>query len=241
MIQSDAMGASFQIPRAFPPCVVGSVSDEQMLRFVVAPEAELPCDMVEFRVDMLPVESAVSGALRAPCSKPVLLTVRHACEGGGRAMPEGERRDLAFSLLPVVSALDWEAAFLAESRDLVDAAHALAVPVIASAHYFDGVPPLLKLLDVQEKARSLGADVVKFAFRLFSVEDMAVGVELLRRATGPIAVMGMGSLAPVSRLLYSQMGSCLMYGYLGAGATAPGQWPVELCQRAVAALNPVEG
>ena len=40
----------------------------------------------------------------------------------------------------------------------------------------------------------------------------------------PVATMGMGPLAPVSRLLCAQCGSVLNYGYLGKTPTAPGQW-----------------
>ena len=40
--------------------------------------------------------------------------------------------------------------------------------------------------------------------------------------------MGMGPMGPVSRLLYSQLGSCLVYGYLGDREAAPGQWHVSV-------------
>ena len=46
--------------------------------------------------------------------------------------------------------------------------------------------------------------------------------------------MGMGPLAPASRLLAAQCGSLLNYGYLGTGSTAPGQWPARLLKEALA-------
>ena len=111
---------------------------------------------------------------------------------------------------------------------------AAGVTVIASNHDFEKTPDLATLLQREAQARALGADVVKFAFRLHSAEDMMVGVELLRRATGPLAVMGMGALGAVSRLLYVQHGSCLIYGYLGQTPTSPGQWSAALCKAALA-------
>jgi 3-dehydroquinate dehydratase len=50
--------------------------------------------------------------------------------------------------------------------------------------------------------------------------------------------MGMGPLAPVSRLLCAQSGSLLNYGYLGTTATAPGQWDAALLRQAIARLAP---
>ena len=54
----------------------------------------------------------------------------------------------------------------------------------------------------------------------------------------PVATMGMGPLAPVSRLLCAQCGSLLNYGYLGTTATAPGQWDSGLLKTAISRLVP---
>lgn len=51
--------------------------------------------------------------------------------------------------------------------------------------------------------------------------------------------MGMGPMGPVSRLLYSQLGSCLVYGYLGEKETAPGQWHVSLIKETLRHLGPI--
>jgi 3-dehydroquinate dehydratase-1 len=48
--------------------------------------------------------------------------------------------------------------------------------------------------------------------------------------------MGMGPLAPVSRLLCAQCGSVLNYGYLGKTATAPGQWDAAFLKQAIGRL-----
>ena len=126
---------------------------------------------------------------------------------------------------------------LPHAGELVQAAKAAGVLLIASNHDFEKTPPLEVLLEREAAARAAGADVVKFAFRLNCVDDMMVGVELLRRATGPMAVMGMGALGPVSRLLYAQQGSCLVYGYLGNTPTAPGQWSAELFRQSLQHLD----
>lgn len=218
------------------PLVVGSVSDLASWRAACA-AGTLPCDVVELRADGLPADTDWAALAAMQCCRPVLVTVRHESEGGLRAMDAAERVRIARTLLPLASALDWEIAQLPAAQDLVAEAHAAGVPVIASAHDFEKTPALETLLEKEQTARSLGADVAKFAFRLHSAEDMMTGVELLRRASGCTTAMGMGSLGAVSRLLYAQHGACLVYGYLGDTPTAPGQWSAALCRQCLDAID----
>ena len=217
------------------PLVVGSVSTAEAWQAACAAQT-LPCDVVELRVDGLPADTDWSALAQMRCCRPVLVTVRHESEGGLRLMHAAERISIARALLPLAAALDWEIARMEEAAELLAEARAAGVVTIASAHDFEQTPSLESLLEKEQHARSLGADVAKFAFRLHSAEDMMVGVELLRRATGATTVMGMGSLGAVSRLLYAQHGACLVYGYLGDTPTAPGQWSAELCRRTLDAI-----
>lgn len=220
------------------PLVVGSVSDASAWQCVCA-ASELPCDVVELRADGLPADTDWAALAQMHCSRPVLVTVRHESEGGLRPMPELERISIARALLPLASAMDWEIAQLEEAPGLLAEARAAGVQVIASAHDFEKVPSLESMLEKEQHARKLGADVAKFAFRLHNAEDMMVGVQLLRRATGSTTAMGMGPLGAVSRLLYAQHGACLVYGYLGSTPTAPGQWSAALCRDALAVTAPL--
>ena len=218
------------------PLVVGSVSTAEAWSAACAAET-LPCDVVELRADGLPADTDWAALARMRCCCPVLVTVRHESEGGLRPMGTEERLHIARTLLPLASALDWEIAQLPEVQELVAEAHAAGVPIIASAHDFEKTPSLETLLEKEQRARALGADVAKFAFRLHRAEDMMTGVELLRRASGTTTVMGMGPLGAVSRLLYAQHGACLVYGYLGDTPTAPGQWSAALCRQSLDALG----
>ena len=218
------------------PLVVGSVSSADAWQAACAEET-LPCDVVELRVDGLPAETDWAALAQMRCCRPVLVTVRHESEGGLRPMAAAERIGIARALLPLAAALDWEIARLEEAAELLAEARAAGVVTIASAHDFEKTPTLESLQEKEQRARSLGADVAKFAFRLHSAEDMMVGVELLRRASGTTTVMGMGDLGAVSRLLYAQHGACLVYGYLGDTPTAPGQWSAALCRRSLDALG----
>ena len=218
------------------PLVVGSVSSADAWQAACSEET-LPCDVVELRVDGLPAETDWAALAQMRCCRPVLVTVRHESEGGLRLMADAERIGIARALLPLAAAVDWETARLEEAAELLAEARAAGVVTIASAHDFEKTPTLESLQEKEQRARALGADVAKFAFRLHCAEDMMVGVELLRRASGTTTVMGMGPLGAVSRLLYAQHGACLVYGYLGDTPTAPGQWSAELCRRSLDALG----
>ena len=113
------------------------------------------------------------------------------------------------------------------------------VIIIGSTHDFQITPGVDYLREQEKKARSYKADIVKFAFTPCLASDIQTGVQLFTKPKGPIAVMGMGPMGPVSRLLYSQLGSCLVYGYLGEEETAPGQWHVSLIKETLRRLGPI--
>ena len=203
--------------------IVGCITDWQLWRQAVEGSLPLPCDVVELRVDALPPDVSYDDVLARPCPKPLLVTVRDAAEGGAREMPYVLRSAWALKLLPMAAMLDWELANLEKAPAMAQLVHAAGVQLVASFHDFNGTPALDDLLAKERRARELGADIAKFAFRLHSEQDMQVGLDLLSRATGPVAVMGMGPQAAQSRLLYARQGSRLVYGYLGQTPAAPGQ------------------
>lgn len=184
--------------------------------------------MVELRLDALAEEDRLL-PLHAPCPKPLLITPRHASEGGACTWHEADRRHLAEQLLPAAAALDWEIAHLPGADRLLQAAADHGVALIASAHYFHHTPPLEEMLQLADKAQAAGAAVVKIAFTPQCEADVATGLAFLQRCAMPAAAMGMGPLGPASRELYSRSGSCLLYGYLGSTPTAPGQLSARQC------------
>ena len=206
---------------------------------VTSPTSMPLCNAVEVRLDALSNEDNYEALTTRPCAKPILLTYRHSSEGGLRQIDEAARIATMRNMLSLASAFDWEIEHLDKAQDLLRQAKDATVPLIASAHYFEKTPSLMELKTKEAYARQMGASMVKFAFRLNSPEDMMVGVEMLRQATGPIALMGMGSLGPVSRLLYGQMGSALVYSFLGETPAAPGQWPAKLCAEVFNQLSTV--
>ncbi|MNL80502.1 3-dehydroquinate dehydratase [compost metagenome] len=79
----------------------------------------------------------------------------------------------------------------------------------------------------------------KAAARLATPSDIARLADFQLADHGlHIATMGMGPLAPVSRLLCAQSGSVLNYGFIGETPTAPGQWSADFLGGAVRKLAP---
>lgn len=223
----------------FPPCVIGTVTDWNTWLDCTSATSIVPCFAVELRVDALPAKISANDIQSRLCRKPVLLTIRHHEEGGLRPIEEPTRIELMSELMSMATAIDWEVRQLEGAQALLEQARNAGVKVIASWHDFEKTPSLAELQAQEDYARAKGVDMVKFAFRLNSVEDMMVGAQLIREAKGSIAVMGMGSLGPTSRMLYSQLGSALIYGYLGDTPAAPGQWPTKLCSEVLDKLKPI--
>lgn len=212
------------------PLVVGAISDPAMLGTEVGTD---DCDVVELRLDALgscgPVENFL---VRHVGRLPILLTARHPAEGGAGGLGAGERASLLHSGLDFAAAIDVEIRSLETLAAVWEAAGGRGVKRIASFHDFDATPGLDQLREHLAAAAAAGADVAKFAFRLREARDLAVVSALLRAPSGlPLSVMGMGPLAPASRVLAMQLGSCLNYGYLGGEPTAPGQWPAPLLKQ----------
>ncbi len=223
----------------YPPYIVGSVSEWHDWLDLAQPMSMPACHALELRLDALPLELSVDEILSHPGRKPTLLTYRHRDEGGLKSIAEAKRREVMHSMLSMADAIDWEIRHMDQAQELFQDAKNASVLTVASYHDFDKTPSLDLLRQHEAYARERGADIVKFAFRLHSAEDMMVGTQLLAQRSGPMAVMGMGELGPTSRLLYSQLGSCLIYGYVGEKATAPGQWSVKLFNEALAQLRPL--
>lgn len=191
------------------------------------------CDLVELRLDALD-KTMRDLPLLVPCPLPLLLTFRHISEGGcDGKVSEEDRVRCVRALLKAAIAIDWELARLDSARELLQEAHACGVSCIGSAHFWDKTPDDALLCALEEKALAAGVTVLKVAFTPQNRADIHRGLAWLTETKHalPIALMGMGKLAGESRALYAENGSCLLYGYLGETATAPGQWSVAECRR----------
>ena len=223
------------------PKVVGSFGSREDLRAADASGVRACCDIAEIRLDL--IMPGNGGEEPVPWRHlqdiPLLFTARRQDEGGVRALSAAARMALLEPTLAQAAWIDLEVASIGEMDDLLRELAKRKIPWLASFHDFNQLPDHAVLEDAARQALDAGACVFKAAAMLRHPADLARLAEFQLADHGlPVATMGMGPLAAVSRLLCAQCGSALNYGYLGKTATAPGQWDAALLKQTLARLAP---
>ena len=223
------------------PLTVGSVSDLDTLRAVDSDDTP-QFDILELRLDGLQqaeIEEAHRLSLRVQSwGVPILITMRDVSEGGIQQLSTEEKEARLQLFAEVASYVDVEIANYTYFKHTLEGMQSNGVKTVLSYHNFEQTPTTLQ--EQYERAVEFGADIPKFALMHQSTADVHRCAEFIQSVELPISLMGMGALAPVSRLLYAQLGSVLNYGYLGATATAPGQWSAAFLKQAIAQLELIQ-
>lgn len=224
--------------------VVGSFGSLMDLQGSMTPAVAESCDLAEIRLDLLnPQAGAVdSSAWSHLAEVSLLFTARRLDEGGALALTPVERMNLLRQALAQAAWVDIEVASIREMSSLLDELAERQIPWIASFHDFKRLPADAELRRAAQQALEAGAAAFKVAARLASPADLARLADFQLADHGiPVASMGMGPLAAVSRLLCAQCGSVFNYGYLGNTPTAPGQWDSASLKTAISRLVPFRG
>lgn len=221
--------------------VVGSFGGPHDLHACQADAVAAQCDLAEVRLDLL--QALPHDASETPWqhlgSHPLLFTARREEEGGAMPLTAARRAAMLEEVLDQAAAVDIEVASIDEMSGLIEQLADRGIPWIASFHDFLKLPEPGVLSAALERARVAGAAVFKVAAHVDDPAAVARLAEFQLQAHGmPVASMGMGPLAPVSRLLCAQCGSLLNYGYLGETPTAPGQWSAKALRQAISGLAP---
>jgi len=196
------------------------------------------CDILEVRLDGMPSHiDTLNLELDRFNDFPLLFTARCASEGGLSDLSSRERAKLLTEVSKRAAWIDVELASYADMKDTLHQIRSEGVGLILSYHNFTETPQTSQLQDIVDL--SVEADIIKISDQHNNASDLTRCVETLQNNDHPMSMMGMGPLAPVSRLLYAQHGSLLNYGYLGNTETAPGQWPAKLLREAIATLKPI--
>lgn len=245
MPQTTVSALSVQRPQVIlnpgSPKVAGSFGNAKSLAAATTGQVTADCDLAEIRLDLLEAEGVLTRS--RPWSHldgvPLLFTARIAAEGGAGNLSAAQRIQLLEPVLSEAALIDVELASAAELSGLLEQAKAAGVPWVASWHDFDGrADSFDKIPAMAAEAAEAGAACFKAAVRLHDLADVTRLAGILTSAHPlPLSLMGMGPLAPVSRLLCAQYGSVLNYGYLGDAPTAPGQWSARLLHAGVSGLE----
>jgi len=224
------------------PLVVGSIGDIMTLRNSSSDSLSKECDMVEIRLDLLHKEVYAKGASlwKHLLPFPILFTARCRSEGSPFDLSAQQRLDLLHLTLDDASLIDVEVASLPDYKDFISLLRSRDIPWIGSYHDFEKFPGITNLKERARLAKTSGANAFKCAAHIDEIDQLAQLAKFQKEDQGiPVASMGMGFLGPVSRLLCSQAGSVLNYGYVGDLETAPGQLSVKLLQQCIRSLKPI--
>ena len=218
------------------PLVVGSFGSLTDLKNAEFSEVALACDLIEIRLDILLADGAI--ITEKPWSHlqqiPILFTARRRDEGGKLELTAVERDHLIAAIIDDAALIDIELRSRDEMPSTIALCQSRNIPWICSFHDFKKVPAESELIAHRVAARNAGAAAFKVAAMLHDQEDMAK-IEHFQQGSVDyfVSSMGMGELAPASRVRCAHAGSVLNYGYIGQAPTAPGQWPAAALREAI--------
>jgi 3-dehydroquinate dehydratase type I len=197
----------------------------------LATKTSPPPDFFELRLDSLIGGKSLGKELPA-LPAPLIITARDPAEGGKNRLPVKVRRDLLLQFLPSAQYVDIELRSVRAHRKVIERARRIGVGTIISFHDLDNTPSLGRLRAKAKQAARFRPAVVKLATRTDEGTQLKRLVELMASPPSelPMAVMGIGKLGQVSRLLLAQCGSKFVYTSLRKGGI-PGQIPLEEFRR----------
>ena len=209
------------------PRIVGVIASrddlEQALRM------RRPPDLFELRLDRLAgVVSRVETKL-PKLRAPLIITARHPKEGGSGRLSLRQRRALLSRFLTHADYLDVELRSARALRALLAIAKTKNVRRIISYHDFKSTPSARLLVAKAHNAKALRADIFKVATRTDTPTELGRLLEFVtkNRVNVRLAVMGIGRLGAISRVLLARAGSVLIYASLGPATDVEGQLSLE--------------
>ena len=209
------------------PHVVGVIASRSDLDRAL--RMRRPPDLFELRLDCLAsVIDRLQGAL-PKLRAPLIITARHPREGGARELSMRQRRDLLARFLNHADYLDVELRSARALRRLLAIAERKKICRIISFHNFKSTPSARILAAKAREAKFHRADIFKVATRTDTPMELGRLLDFTTNShvSLPLAVMGIGKLGAISRVLLARGGSVLIYASLGAAIHIEGQLSLE--------------
>jgi 3-dehydroquinate dehydratase-1 len=209
------------------PRVVGVIASRADLERAL--RMRRPPDLFELRLDGLASMADQMENVIPKLRTPLIITARHPHEGGARKLRLRQRRDLLAQFLNRAHYIDVELRSAHALRSLLALAEKKNIRRIISFHNFKLTPSARILTTKAREARSHGADIFKVATRTDTPAELGRLLEFMtsRRVDLAVAVMGIGKLGAISRVLLSRAGSALIYASLAARSDVEGQLSLE--------------
>jgi 3-dehydroquinate dehydratase-1 len=209
------------------PWVVGVIASRADLDRAV--RMRRPPDLFELRLDRLAGMADQAETLLPKLHAPLIITARHPVEGGAGKLQLRQRRDLLARFLNHADFIDLELRSAPALQSLLKLAKNKNVRRIISFHNFKSTPSVRTFAAKAYQAKSQGADIFKVATRTDTPMELGRLLEFMtsNRLDLALAVMGIGKLGAISRVLLARAGSVLIYGSVGAMSEIEGQLSLE--------------
>ena len=209
------------------PRIVGVIASREDLEQAL--RMRRPPDLFELRLDRL---AGIVGRFEIKLPKlraPLIITARHPNEGGSGRLSLRQRRALLSRFLTHADYLDVELRSARALRALLAIAKTKNVRRIISFHDFKSTPSARLLVARAHNAKALRADIFKVATRTDTPMELGRLLEFItkNRVNVRLAVMGIGRLGAISRVLLARAGSVLIYASLGPATNVEGQLSLE--------------
>ncbi|MGC2627424.1 MAG: type I 3-dehydroquinate dehydratase [Candidatus Udaeobacter sp.] len=188
-----------------------------------------PPDLFELRLDRLAGMTDEVEKVLPKLRRPLIITARDPREGGANKLRLMQRRDLLRRFLNHAYYIDVELRSARALQALLANAKTKKVQRIISFHDFKSTPSARILAAKACQARGHGADIFKVATRTDTPMELGRLLEFMTssRLNLSLAVMGIGRLGAISRILLARAGSVLMYASISATADVEGQMSLE--------------
>lgn len=209
------------------PRVVGVIASRADLERAL--RMRRPPDLFELRLDHLAGITDRMEKVLAKLHTPLIITARHPHEGGARKLRLRRRRDLLAQFLNHAQHIDVELRSASAMRSLLTLAKKKNIRRIISFHSFKSTPSARILAAKARAARSYGADIFKVATRTDTPVELGCLLDFITNSCVniPLAVMGIGKLGAISRVLLAHAGSALIYASVGTATDVEGQLSLE--------------
>ena len=209
------------------PRVVGVIASRADLERAV--RMRRPPDLFELRLDRLAGMADEVEKVLPRLRTPLIITARDPREGGANKLRLRQRRDLLARFLSHADYIDVELRSARALRALIAIAKTKKVRRIISFHDFKSTPSARLLVTKAHNAKALRADIFKIATRTDTPTEVGRLLEFItkNRVNVRLAVMGIGRLGAISRVLLARAGSVLIYASLGPATDVEGQLSLE--------------
>ena len=182
-------------------------------------------DLFELRLDHLADMAGDVEKVLSRMRTPLIITARDPHEGGANKLLLRQRRDLLLRFLDHADYIDVELRSARALQSLLANAKTKRVGRIISFHNFGSTPSARILTAKARQARVHGAAIFKVATRTDTPMELGRLLEFMTssRLNLSLAVMGIGKLGSISRVLLARAGSVLIYASVSETTDVEGQ------------------